>query len=100
MGGTVRVDPESELVDGDVVVVPAEGDEVVGVVAAAVGSLGEVVGLEPVAAGAAFDRALPLVPPQDVAPGAGWEGFSQIGIGNRVETVGGDDPDLAVAEDL
>jgi len=53
------------LVDGYVVVVPAEADEVVGVVAAVVGLVLDVVGLEPVAAVAAVDRALTLVPPED-----------------------------------
>ena len=44
VGGTVRVDPESEVVDGDVMVKPTGGNEVVGVVAAAVGTLADVVG--------------------------------------------------------
>ena len=44
MGGTVGVDPVSQVVDGDVVVIPAEGDEIVGVVAATVASLVDVVG--------------------------------------------------------
>ena len=100
VGGTVGVDPESQLVDGDVMVIPAEGYQVCGVVAPAPGSLLEVVGLEPVTASTPFDRTLPLVPPQDVAPDPGRDRFSQIGIGHRVEAVGDDHPDLAVTEDL
>ena len=44
------------MVDGDVVVEPAERGEVVGVVSAAVGAVPDVVGLEPIAAGAACDH--------------------------------------------
>ena len=84
VGGTVGVDPESQVVDGDVVVIPAEGDEVVGVVAATVGSLLDVVGLEPVTACTSFDRTLPLIPIQDVASDTGGDGFSQVGVGDGV----------------
>ena len=79
---------------------PTDSYQVVGVVAAAVGTLSDVVGLEPVAASTSFDRALPLIPIQDEAADTGWDRFSQVGVGDWVETVGDDDPDLPVAEDL
>ena len=44
VGRTVGVDPESHLVDGDVMMEPTDSYQVVGVVAAAVGSLSDVVG--------------------------------------------------------
>ena len=58
MGWAVGVDGEAELMDGDVVVVPAEGDEVVGVVVAALVPFPDVMGLQPVTAAVSFDRAL------------------------------------------
>ena len=67
MGGTVGVDGEPGLVDGDMMVVPAEAGQVVGMVVTAVGPLPDVVGLEPVTAGAALDRTLPLIPEQHPA---------------------------------
>ena len=100
VGGTVGVDPESHLVDGDVMVIPAEGDEVVRFVVAAPGPLVDVVGLEPVAASASFDGTLPLVPPQDIAPDDGGDGCPHIGVGDRVESVADYYPDFPVAEDL
>ena len=100
VGGTVRVDPESELVDGDVMVIPTKGDQVFWIMVATVGSLLEVVGLEPVTASTSFDRALPLIPIQHEASDSGRDRFSQVGIGDGVESVGDDDPDLAVTEDL
>ena len=84
VGGTVRVDPVSDVVDGDVVVIPAEGDEVVGVVAATVGALVDVVGLEPVTACTPFDGTLPLIPIQHQASDTGGDGFSQVGVGDGV----------------
>ena len=62
MGGAVGVDGETGLVDGNVMVVPAEGDQVVGMMVTAVASLPDVVRLEPVTAGRALDRTLPLLP--------------------------------------
>ena len=100
MGGGLGVDPESEVVDGDVVVVPTERDEVVGVVVAAVGSLPDVVGLEAVLAVTAFDRAVSLVSPGDETPDRRGDRFSHIRIGDGVEAVGDDYSDLAGAEDL
>ncbi len=76
------------------------GDEVVGVVVAAVGSLLDVVGLEAVLAVAAFDRAVSLVSPGDETPDCWGDRFSHIRIGDGVESVGDDYPDLAGAEDL
>ncbi len=55
VGWAVGVEGHAHLVDGDVVVVPAEGDEIVGIVSPVVVALLDVVGLESVAAGAAFD---------------------------------------------
>ena len=93
VGGTVGVDLESHVVDDDVMVIPQcsltrradwymwrvkehtnTSDEVVGVVVAAVGTLVDVVGLEPVTAATSFDGALPLVPPQHQAADCrvGW----------------------------
>jgi hypothetical protein len=53
--GAGGVDPVAEAVDGDVVVVPAQRDEVVRIVVAAVLSFSDVVGLEAVAAVASLD---------------------------------------------
>ena len=84
MGGTVRIDPESESVDSDVMVIPAGRDQIVGMVTATVLSFLEVVGLEPVTAGTALDRTLPLIPPSNERSYGGGDRLSQIGIGNRV----------------
>jgi hypothetical protein len=48
VGGGVGVDSESEHVDGDVVVVPAEGDQILRIVVTAVVTFCDVVDLEPV----------------------------------------------------
>ena len=94
------IDPVAESVDGDVVMKPAQGGQVVGIMVAAVGSLADVVGLEPVAAVASLDRALVLVPPGDVSADRPGDGFSHVGICDGVESVGDDEADLAGAEDL
>ena len=94
MGGAMGVDGEAEPVDGDMMVVPAQGGEVVGVVVAAVLSFSDVVGLEPVSARASFDGTLPHVPPEDEGSDCGGDGFSQIRVGDRVETVGDDGADF------
>ena len=57
MGRRVRIDAMALAVDGDVVVIPAEGGQVVGGVGASVASRYDVVGLEPVAAPARIDHA-------------------------------------------
>ena len=100
VGGTVGVDPESHVVDGDMMMKPTNSDQVVGVVVAAVGTLSDVVGLEAVAACASFDRALPLIPIQDVAADRGRDRLSQIGIGDGVESAAEDDAGLALTQDL
>ncbi|HKY49543.1 MAG TPA: hypothetical protein VJQ79_16350, partial [Acidimicrobiia bacterium] len=82
------VDGVAVSVDGYVVVVPAEGDEVVGVVVAAVLSFFDVVGLEPVAAVASFDRTLVLVSEGDVAADGAGDGFCHIRAGEGVVSVG------------
>ena len=100
MDGGGGVDPVAVSVDGDVVVVPAEGYQVVGIMVAAVGPLLDVVGLEPVAAVASFDRTLVLVPLLHETSNSGRNGLAHVRICHRVEAVGGDDPDLAGAENL
>jgi hypothetical protein len=100
VGGGLGVDPVAVAVDGDVVVIPAQCGEVVGVVVAAVLSFHDVVGLEAVGAVAAFDRALVVVAPLHISADGAGDGFPHIRIGNGVKAVGGDDPDFAGAEDL
>ncbi len=55
VGWAVGVEGHAHLVDGDVVVVPAEGDEVVGIMGAVIAAFDDVVGLDSVAAAASFD---------------------------------------------
>ena len=78
MDGGLWVDPVAESVDGDVMVVPAEGGQVVGMVVAAVLSFSDVVGLEAVAAVASLDGALVLVSPGDESSDRRRDGFSHI----------------------
>ena len=99
MAGGVGVEFHAAAVDGDVVVVPAKGDEVVRVVAPALASGPDVVYLEPVSALAAVDSAAPLVTLEDVEPGGPGYGFSQVAVTDRVFP-NDVDPDLAVTEDL
>lgn len=47
----LRVDDHSHHVDGDMMVVPAEGDQIVGIVVATVGALSYVMWLQPVTTG-------------------------------------------------
>ena len=63
MGWGVGVESAALPVDHDLVVVPAEGGQVVGVVAAAGAERSEVVGLESVAGPAPVDRAASIAPP-------------------------------------
>src|SRR5688572_28392395 len=79
---------------------PAQGYQVVGVMVAAVGPLDDVVGLEPVADVASFDRTFVVVPPLHVSSDRAGDGLSHVGIGEGVEAVGDDHPDLAGAENL
>ena len=69
----VLFDSVSAAVDDDVVVVPAQGDEVVGVVVSAVAVGDYVVGLEAVAGGAAGCPTGP-VPPSDIVPDCWGDG--------------------------
>jgi hypothetical protein len=85
-------------VDGDVVVVPAEGYEVVGVVVAALGAVADVMDLEPVAAGAAVDDTA-AVAMEDVAAGGGWDRAGRVGGPQRPASVGLDDLDSSAAQD-
>jgi hypothetical protein len=88
-------------VDGNVVVVPAQGYEVVRVVIAAMGSRPDVMRLHPVPALAAVDLAAALVAMEDEAANRRWDGFSEVGDTDRSSVVTADDgPDLAGAEDL
>ena len=73
LGWGVGVDGVAEAVDDAVVVVPAEGGEVVGLVGSAGGLVGDVVGLEAVAGCASVDGA-GVVSGEDVAADAGWDG--------------------------
>ena len=69
-------------------------------VVAAVGPLLDVVGLEPVAAVASLDRTLVLVTELDVPADGAGDRLTYIRIGEGVETVGDDEPDLSGAENL
>ena len=73
LGWAGGVDGVAVSVDEVVVVVPAEGGEVVGVVVPRGGVPGDVVGLESVAGLAAVGGA-GLVSGEDVASEAGWDG--------------------------
>ena len=101
MRWALRVDSHPHLVDGNVVVVPAQGYEVVRVVIAAMGSRPDVMRLDPVPALAAVDLAAALVAMEDEAANRRWDGFSEVGNTDRSSVVTADDgPDLAGAEDL
>ena len=75
-------------------------DQVLRVVVAAAVAFYDVVGLDPVSAGAAFDGALTHVPPLDEASDRRGDHVGAVGVGDGTEPVGGDHPDLAAAEDL
>jgi hypothetical protein len=68
----VGFDVISHTVDDDVVVVPAEGGEVVGICASALGPGDVVVGLEPVAGDASVGCAA-AVAVEDESPKFGWD---------------------------
>jgi len=68
----VLFDSVSAAVNDDVVVVPAQGDEVVGMVGAAVAAGDYVVGLEAVTGGAAGCPTGP-VPPSHIVPDRRWD---------------------------
>jgi hypothetical protein len=88
-------------VNGNVMVVPAQGDQIVRVVVAPTGSLPDVMGLETVSASASVDLASSLVAVQDKAADRLWDGLAKVGDTNRtmVDTAH-DDSDLAGAQDL
>jgi hypothetical protein len=87
--------------DHNVVVVPAEGGEVVWVVRSALRFLGDVVGLEPVAGLASFSCAGVSVAVEEESSEFEWDG---AGSGSyrqgRSVVVAGEDFDLAVTENL
>ena len=86
-------------VDGDVVVEPAQGGEVVGVVGSAVAVGDDVVGLEPVAGVTPGDGASAV----SVEHGAAYrwgDGATVRGGGDGFAVVEADDLDRSVAEDL
>jgi hypothetical protein len=87
-------------VDEGVVVVPAEGGEVVGVVVPALVAGGDVVGLEPVGGGAAFDHTS-CVAGEDEAAESGWDGGGSGADRKRLAVLGeGGDFDHCFAEEL
>ncbi len=100
MGWCGGVDGESSAVDHNVVVVPAQGGEVVCVGWSALGPGVDVVGLEPVSADAAFDGADASVSVEDEAAEAGWDDPGSASHVDRCP-VGGSagDFDDALAED-
>ena len=69
-------------------------------VVAAVGSLADVVGLEPVSATASFDGALSPVPFEYERPDRRWDRFGSVGNRKGAVAVGVDDAGAATAEDL
>jgi hypothetical protein len=100
VGWTVRVEDHAHLVDGDVMVVPAEGDQIVRIMISALGSWFDVVGLEPVAA-RTVDLALSLIPVKDIGSDGGGDGFSPVGHPDRSPILSLEDHlDLSGAEDL
>ncbi len=100
MDGGLGVDGVAVSVDGYVVVVPAEGDELSGWWSPPWAPWVDVVGLEPVAAVASFDRTLVLIPELDEPADRAGDRLSHVRIGEGVEPVGDDEADLAGAEDL
>jgi hypothetical protein len=101
MRWALRVETHPHHVNGDVMVIPAEGDQIVRVVVAAAGSLPDVMGLETVSASTSVDLASSLVAVQDRAANRWWDGLPEIGDTNRTMIVPAhDDPDLAGAQDL
>jgi hypothetical protein len=98
VGGGVGVDPESELVDGYVMVIPTQGYQIFGVVVAAQVLFVDVVDLEPVTAAAAFDRTGPLVTMEDPGPDRRGDRFGEMRHGDgTLFSVGPGDPDPAFA---
>jgi len=93
------VEGESGLVDCDVVVEPAEGGEVLGVVAAVIGSVFDVVGLEPISAvTAGYDTV--FVSPRYIVPDRWWDSGGGLRSNYRLAVFESDETDGAAAEDL
>ncbi len=87
------------LVDCNVVVVPAQGGEVVWVVAVADGPRDDVVGFEPVAGVAARDGAAP-VPFSNECSDVGWDLAGGMRRRYWLVVLGDDDSDVATAQEL
>ena len=78
-----------------------EGDQIVGVVVAAQMLWVDVVDLEAVAAAAAFDGALTLVPMKDPGSDGRGDRLAEMRHGDGTSvSVGPGDPDASLAEDL
>jgi hypothetical protein len=96
-----RVEAHSHLMNGDVLVVPTQGHQVVRVVITPVGSSPDVMRLDPVAPLTAIDLASALVSMEDEAANRRGDGFPEIGDSDRSPVVtADDDPNLAGEEDL
>lgn len=99
LGWCVGVDLVAVAVDDHVVVVPAEGGEVVGVVGAALVPGDDVVGFESVAAGASGDGAGAVALGHESAD-VGWDGAGGVAGCYGFTVVGEDDADTAVTEEF
>jgi hypothetical protein len=80
-------------------VIPAKGDEVVGMVIPALGSGNDVVDLEAITGTTTLDRTAPELPGHDQRPQGGGNRLHQVGVPNSVE-IGGDHPHSPFTEDL
>ena len=96
----VEIDSETELVDRHMMVIPAKGDQVVGIVVAAVVLFRDVVRLQPMTAAASFDGALSSVPFEDEGPNRGWNCLSSMRNREWAVAVGVDDPSAPAAKNL
>ena len=85
--------------NGNVVVVPAQGGEVVRVVATAVTALPDVVGLEPVAARARIDCAA-AVAPGNGTTNSGWDCLGRVRGHDRSTVCETDDLHRSIAKQL
>ena len=100
MGRAVGIDGETELMDRDVVVIPTESDQVVGIVATALVLFLDVVRLQSVSAAASFDRAPSLVPLEYECSDRRGDGLGSMRNREGAVAVGVDDPSAAGAEDF
>ncbi|HKZ19065.1 MAG TPA: hypothetical protein VJQ57_03040, partial [Acidimicrobiia bacterium] len=99
MYGGLGIDLHPHPVDGDMVVIPTEGDEVVGVMAPTPGARMDVVDLQAVTAPTATDPTHTHVPCHHQGPDGGRNRLPQIGVVKAVE-LGGDHSHLPPTEDL